>query len=325
MAQSIEEIITDLRSYVRGRGRDDNFLFDKVYSSSSGIFSVDFSPWIGKCLLNQDTLSLAVFRTLYEEDIPFSVEVSLKVSNDGDIEISDEKLEKAKKRNKSFKRKVNRCEKYNQYILDFPFDTYFSSAPGYAKIDLLTAWLLGYNEKKLPKIMMAYSLELSNAGIYLKNYNDRKKKQFQPPTPLANGLKFQEFQRELRRLPLATRLHLFDVYEYSTYGGKQMQKHLSEKTLYDTRAAGIDVNESAELLHQSKLITSFPDGGGTVSSEYIESVSIALDHAKKLEPVYYEWKSEIAELISNKTSVYFYDDNDPSKDRYYDIDEDIEI
>ena len=58
---------------------------------------------------------------------------------------------------------------------------------------------------------------------------------------------------------------------------------------------------------------------GSIAPEYVELVSIALDYAKKLEPVYYQWKLEIGEMISNKTSVYFYDNDDPSKDGFFDV------
>ncbi len=169
MARSIEKIVADLRFYVAGRGRDDNFMFSKAYSPSSRIFSVDFSRWIGKCLITQDTLSLAVFRALYSEATSFSIGVSLQISEDGEIDISDPKYQKLKKRFTSFKRVVNRYKKHNQYILDFPFEKFFVNEIGSAKIDLLTAWFLGYNEKNFPKIMMAHRLVFRNASTFLKN------------------------------------------------------------------------------------------------------------------------------------------------------------
>ena len=319
--RTIDEIVADLHSYVAGRGRKNNFMFSNVYSPASGIFSVDFSRWIGRCLITQDTLSLAVFRALYEGYASFTLEVSFEVSDDGEIEIIDEELEKTKKRNKSFKREVNRCKRYNQKILDFPFERYYADGIGTAKIDLLTAWLLGYKEKTFSRIMMAHRIEFKNAGNLLKKYNDRKNKHFELPEPLTYDSEFQEFQRELGKLPLASRLHVFDVLEFTGYGKKTLKRHLSDMTMYDTRAVGIDENESADILRQSILITSFPNGSGSIAPEYIEPVSIALDYAKKLEPVYYQWKSEIGEIISNKTSVYFYDNNDPSKDGYYDVED----
>lgn len=325
MAQSFDEIVADLRSYVGGRGRKDNFMFDKVYSPSSGIYSVDFSKWIGKCLVTQDVLSLAVFHALGSEETSFSIATNLQVSDDGEIEISDpEDVEGKKKDSLSFKREVNRHKKEIQYILDFPFERYFVNEIGSAKIELLIAWLLGYKEKPFSRVMMAHRLEFKNASTFMKRYNDRKKKQFELPSPLPTNIKFQEFQKEFGKLPFATRLHLFDVLEYSGYGGRQASKPLSEKTVYDTRASGIDVNESAEILRQSRLITSFSDGGGVIASEYIEPISIALDYAKKLEPVYYEWKNEVAELISDKTSVYFYNYDDPEGEGYFVTDEDEE-
>ncbi len=247
--------------------------------------------------------------------------VSLKVSNNGETETSDTEYEEFKKSSTSIKREINRCKKYNQKILDFPFERYFANEMGIAKIDLLTAWLLGYKEKTFSRIMMAHQMEFRNANTFMKRYNERKKKQFELPSSLPNNTKFQEFQKELGKLPLATRLHLFDVYEYSGFLKKPAKKPLSEMTMYDTRAVGIDENELADILRQSKLITNFPEGGGVISPEYVGAVSIVLDYAKKLEPVYYEWKSEIRELISNKTSVYVYDKDNPSNDEYYEAEE----
>ena len=61
MVQSADEIIDDLRKFVAGRGRDDNFFYSKVYSPSSYIKCVDFSPWVRKRIMTNDIFALAVF------------------------------------------------------------------------------------------------------------------------------------------------------------------------------------------------------------------------------------------------------------------------
>jgi hypothetical protein len=200
----------------------------------------------------------------------------------------------------SFESEVDQHEKEIKHILQFPFGDYFVNEIDSARIDLLTSWILRYPYNQFSRIMLPYPLEFKNADSYIKRYNQRKKKQLEPPSDLPNDVKFHELQRELGKLPLATRLHLLDVFEYSSFGKKSKQKPLSEMTLYDTRAVGIDENESANILHQSKLIASFPDGTGFISPEYADATSMAIDYAKKIAPIYDEWKREVSEVMDKQ-------------------------
>jgi hypothetical protein len=319
MAQTIAEILGDLRSLVNGRGREDNFCYSKVYSSSSGVRCIDFSRWVGMHLAKNDTYSLAVFMTQLNMGGSFGASVTLSASDDvEDVKIEDEEEYDEKDGGSSkisFDREVNRYEQEIKHILQFPFEEYFVDDIRLAKLDLLIAWLVGYSDENFAKIMMPYSLEFKNANTYLERYNQHKKKQLKLPTKLPSDVTFIEFQRELSKLPFATRLHLFDVFEYSGFGKKSKLKPFSDMTLYNTRAAGIDEKESADILRQSKLVTSFPDGTGFISHEYVAATNIALDYAKKIVPVYYEWKNEVAMLISDQLGTYFYA-LDPANDSY---------
>lgn len=312
MTQAIDEILDDLRAYVAGRGNSTNFCYSKTYSSSSFVRCVDFSHWVGLHLIKNDAFALAVFQAQLSRDSSFSVSFTPfddgKIDEDNDLTIS-------------FEREINRHQHEIKHILQFHFEDYFVGEIQLAKTDLLTAWLLNYPDNQFARIMMPYRLELKNADAYIERYNQRKKKQFTLPSGFPNDIKFNEYQREFMKLPLATRLHVFDVLEYSGFGKKPKTKSLSEMTLYDTRKIGIDENESANILRQSKLITSFPDGTGFISPEYIEVVSLAVDYARKIFPVYYEWKSEVSDVISNQLGVYYYDDTDKNNDGYIKIEE----
>lgn len=67
MPQSTDEVLDDLRKFVAGRGRDDNFCYSKIYSPSSYIRCIDFSPWVGRRLMMNDIFSLAVFQAQLTE------------------------------------------------------------------------------------------------------------------------------------------------------------------------------------------------------------------------------------------------------------------
>lgn len=322
--KAIDEILDDLRSYVAGRGREDNFCYSKIYSPSSGVRCIDFSRWVGIHLVKKDTYSLAVFKAQLSIGGSFGVSVTLSVSDDGeDVKIADDEEydeENDGNSNISFDREVNRYEQEIKHLLQFPFDEYFVGDIRLAKLDLLIAWLVGYSDENFSKIMLPYYLEFKNANAYLERYNQHNKKQLKLPAKLQNDVAFIEFQRELSKLPFATRLHLFDVFAYSGFGKKSKPKLLSDMTLYGTRAAGIDEKESADILRQSKLVTSFPDGTGFISPEYAMLITVALDYAKKIAPIFYEWKHEVSELISNQLGSYFYA-FDPAEDGYIGSDE----
>jgi hypothetical protein len=107
--------------------------------------------------------------------------------------------------------------------------------------------------------------------------------------------------------------------EYSGFGKKPKMRQVSGMTLYKTRRTGIDPNESADMLRQSKLIVSFPDGTGYISPEYVDAISFAFDYANKMSPVYYEWKEKVRAAINRQLYAYVYGkEEDGSNDRYVD-------
>lgn len=270
MSQSNDEILDELRNYVAGRGNDTNFCYSKRYSPKSYIRCVDFSPWVRKKLFEKDIYALAVFEAQLSKDAYLGAHIP-------------------------FERDVYCKEVIINNVLKFPFDEYFTGDFRSAKIDIIITWLLHYPQIQFSKILMAYRISLKNAEEYIRQYNRVKETQVELPNNLPNDNKFSEFQQELRKLPLATRLHLFDILEYSGFSKKK--RLLSDMTLFDTRYVGIDQFESANILCQSKLIASFPDGTGCIIPEFADVVSIAASYATKIAPAYREWHSDVVDKL----------------------------
>jgi hypothetical protein len=311
MSQSIDEILDDLRSFVGGRGREDNFLFSKVYAPTSYVLCMDFSPWIGMRLTKNDTLALAVFYAqLYKRNNQFEEVTRFNLADDKDELVGEEIIEEVNNSPAAFKREVNRYEQEIKQTLLFSFEVYFVNDIRLAKLDLWVAWLLKYSGEAFAMAMMPYRLMLKKANIYLTGYNQRKKKQLQLPADLPNDPKSTEFLHELVKLPLGSRRHVFKIFEY--IGNSRSQKPI---ILSNAQLAGIDTKASANILRQSKLIKSFSDGTGIISPEFVAPIATANDYAKKIAPVYDEWKTEVALLISEQLGVYFYG-KDPKDDGY---------
>jgi hypothetical protein len=297
MAQSIDEVLDDLRSFVAGRGREDNFLYSEDKAKCA-----DFSTWVALRLIKNDIFALAVFRAQLDRDFSDTEYYTVNVfDTDEELDVeeeSDEPIEQV-----SLEREVKHQEQEINHLLSFPFEEYFSGDIRSAKTDLLVAWLLGYYGEGFTEAMMPYDLRIKDAKTYLDNYNQTRNKKFQLPSDLPSNSTINEFRSELRKLPLATRLHLFDVFEYS--GVWKKPKRLSEM-VYTAREVGIDEEQSAKILQHSKLITSFPDGTGFVSPEYRDAISVAFDYAKKFTPVYKDWWLNVTNSIEDKWGVYVY-------------------
>jgi hypothetical protein len=69
-------------------------------------------------------------------------------------------------------------------------------------------------------------------------------------------------------------------------------------TLYDTRFVGIDEYESADILRQSKLIYTRPDGTSFINPDYVDAVSVAGNYAEKIGPAYHEWCLDVRHIIT---------------------------
>jgi hypothetical protein len=220
----------------------------------------------------------------------------------------------------SFEIDVNRFELEIKHLLQFSFESYFINDIRQAKMDLIIGWLLRYGDDQLSRVMTPYYLEFKNVDAYIAKFNQHRKTRMKLPVSLPNDKSFSLFQQELKKLPFASRLHFFDFLESSKHGKKSELKHLNGM-IPSARRAGVDENESANMLRQSKLIRSFQDGTGFVSPEYLDSATIALDYAKKIAPVYYEWKSEVTGLISDQLVVFVYDSKDPNSGQYVRPDE----
>jgi hypothetical protein len=299
MQQISDEILRELQNLVAGRGRDDNFCYSKIYSPSSVIRCIDFSPWVREKLLLEDTFALAVFQTKLDEGNPGKISIGISIPfqkpHPGKVGINELSADEVTNNKFNYEVKANKEEIEN--VIRFPFGNDFTGELESAKLDLLISRLLNYDINPLARILMAYNLNLNNAHSYIKSYNRIKKTQLDLPSDLPNTVKFKEFQREFRKLPLATRLHLFNVLEYSRFGKKPKLRLLSKMTLYETREVGIDENESANILRKSRLITSFSDGTGIINPEYADVVSEALGYAIKLAPAYRQWQMEVSDKL----------------------------
>lgn len=313
MSQSIDEILDDLRSLVAGRGRDDNFCYSKDYSPSSSIRCIDFSPWIGRRLMMNDIFALAVFQAqLGKDDNSSGITFAISMTDDGEVEMDE--LDESNDINDnfivSFEDEVKRSEEEILKIVQFPFDEYFIGESKLAKLDIIISWILGFSREEFSKVLMAYDLSLNNTHSYFERYNHEMETKLQAPQSLPKTAKLEEFRKEFRKLPLSSRLHLFDVLEYSGFKTKKPKSRLvSDMTLYDTRKVGIDEDDSANILRKNKLIVSLPDGTGYINPEYIEVVSIASEYAKAMAPAYREWESDISDKLSGFEDIDF-DDND---------------
>src|SRR5688500_2319020 len=131
MAQSIDEVLDDLRSFVAGRGREDNFLYNEHKARC-----VDFSTWVALRLIKNDIFALAVFKAQLDRDFSDTeyFTVSVGVEEDAVEEESDEPIAQV-----SLEREVKHQEQEINHLLTFPFEEYFSNDIRSAKIDLLTA------------------------------------------------------------------------------------------------------------------------------------------------------------------------------------------
>lgn len=296
MQQSADEVLDDLRKFVAGRGRDDNFCYSKVYSPSSRIKCVDFSPWVGKRLIANDIFALAVFQAQLSKDDIVATSLSIALTDDGEVGFDDDNDDEFVV---SFDDEAKWREEEILEIVQFPFDEYFTGEFKVAKLDIIISWILGFSREQFSRILMAYDLSLNNAQLYLERYNNEKKTQLVLPPSLPESAKFDEFRKEFRKLPLSSRLHLFDILTYSGFKTKKPQSRLiSDMTLDDTRKLGIDVHESASILSRNKLIVSLPDGTGYVNPEYVDVVSIASEYAKGMAPAYREWESDVSDKLS---------------------------
>jgi hypothetical protein len=297
MQQISDEILRELQNLVAGRGRDDNFCYSKIYSPSSVIRCIDFSLWVRDKILAKDTLALAVFQTKLDEGNPGKISIGgnipfEKIKKVGNYELTNDDFA-----NPKFIFEVISNKEEIENVIRFPFENYFTGEIKSAKLDLLISWLLKYDISPLARILIAYNLTLNNANSYMESYNKIKKTQLDLPTDLPDTVKLKEFQREFRKLPLATRLHLFNILEYSRFGKKHKLRLLSKMTLYETREVGIDENESANILRQSKLITNYSDGTGIINPEYVDVVSEALGYAEKMAPAYRQWTMEVSSKL----------------------------
>ena len=211
MPQSPDDVIDELRNYVAGRGHEANFLYDKLYSRKSYIKCIDFSPWVRKKLLENDIFALAVFKA--------------QGGNNPDIDVHP-----AFKNQTPFKEGIERMEIEIKHLQSFPFEEYFTGEVELAKTDLKISYLSRYRYQALSRIFMAYRLSLIHEERYFKEYNKIKKTNIDLPNNIEINPKFTIFQHELRKLPFATRLHLFDILEYSTFETKKEKlKYLNLK------------------------------------------------------------------------------------------------
>ena len=198
----------------------------------------------------------------------------------------------------SYNDRLRGYEKEIAKIIQFPFDNYFVGDIKGARMDLIISWILNYPYEHFPIILLAYDLSIKNAEKYLESYNKIKKTQLELPPELPDGVKVQEFRKEYRKLPLATRLHLFDVLSYSRFTKKPKLRLISNMTLFETRKIGIDEHESANILRHNNLMISLPDGTGYINPAYLDTISIAADFAKGMIPVYREWSSDVSDKLS---------------------------
>jgi len=301
MSQNADEVLDDLRKFVAGRGRDDNFCYSKVYSPSSRIRCVDFSPWVGKRLIANDIFALAVFQAQLSKDDIVATSLSITLTDDGEVGFDDDNDDEFVV---SFDDEAKWREQEILEIVHFPFDEYFTGEFKLAKLDIIISWILGFSREQFSRIIIAYNLSLNNAQLYFERYNNEKKTQLVLSPSLPNTPKFEEFRKEFRKLPLSSRLHLFDVLTYSGFKTKKPKLRLvSDMTLYDTRKLGIDEHESANILSKNKLIVSLPDGTGYINPEYVDVVSIASEYAKGMAPAYREWESDASDKLSGFDDV----------------------
>lgn len=297
MPHNADKILDDLRKFVGDRGREDNFCYSKVYSPSGYIRCVDFSPWVGKQLLINDVYALAVFQAQLSKDSSFGVSISISLTDDDDVEIDD--ADENDDFVVSFEDEIKRHEEKILELIQFPFDEYFTGEFSLAKLDIIIARLLGFSREEFSKILMAYDISVRNAQSYLDRYNKEKKMQLVLPPRIPKSTKVDEFRKEFRKLPLSSRLHLFDVLAYSGFKTKKPKsRFISDMTLYETRKMGIDENESANILSKNKLIVRLPDGTGYLNPEYVDVVANASEFAKAMAPVFRELESDVSDKLS---------------------------
>ena len=280
-SKRVDEILGELNNYVAGRGSDINFCYSKRYSPKSFIRCVDFSSWINEKIIENDICALAVLRT--------QLRINLGIGAPATFRKIDVWADEVRIKN----------------ILNFPFNDYFYGDFESAKNDILTARILTYPGIQFCKILVPYDISLKNIEVYVERYNEYlkrftkyKRTPIEIPDNLPADTRFLEFQQELRKLPLATRLHLFDILKYQGFSKKG--RFLRDMTLFDTRFVGIDECESANILQQSKLINISSDGTGSINPDYFDAVSVALNYTEKIGSAFREWFSEVADIIMYK-------------------------
>jgi hypothetical protein len=238
------------------------------------------------------------------------VSLEISVSDDGNVE-----MEERDDIVIPFSKEIKRNKEDIVKIVQFPFDKYFMGEFKTAKLDIVISWILGFSREQFARILTAYDLSLNNAQMYLDRHNKEKNTKLELPSSLPKTAKVEEFRKEFRKLPLSSRLHLFDILSYSGFKTKKPKLRLiSDMTLYDTRKLGIDEHESANILSNNKLVVSLQDGTGYIDPAYIDVISMATEYAKGMDPVYRQWESDIFDKLSGPDVIIFDDTDDLFED-----------
>ena len=303
-----KKTIEELERYVAGRGIDGNFMHRKTNSPKSFLLCTDFSPWLRHNVISKDIHALAVYKSLLSKFLSFSIQAKTDETNQQEAKTETF----ANDTDLPFEKKMDIFTRQAIIILGLSFEQYFQSNSGNteAEIDFKVALFDAYSPSQMAKIMMPYVLTIKRDKHYATKYLERHPNKAESkdllsilknlPDLLPNEKGFLFFRAELKKLPLATRLHVFDINKYSTFGKKPKLRLISDMTLYDTRRVGIDAHESARILQQSKLITHYPDGTGSINPEFRNYVKVADEYSDKISPIYYGLQMDISDYIFNQ-------------------------
>ena len=152
--------------------------------------------------------------------------------------------------------------------------------------------------RKIVEILLPYKVSLKEAKDYLEKSGAKANMPLGLPPDLQNDADFIDFQEELKKLPIATRLHLFDIFEYSKFCRKE--KPIKERTFLRTRSSGIDEEESARILLRSNFICSDTEGVAGICHKYNKVLEMVTKYVEAISPAYDEWTRYVLSTINNE-------------------------
>jgi len=280
------KVIEELRLLVDGRGHEEFFCLDDVYSPGSRVPAIDFSFWVKDKIRGGDREALKVLfwelvkaypgpvygvedeSTFFKNEWQSSIDPIIDADISHFVVADPEVLVEIKALMFLANLHSGLCE---WFVIATPYPLFLSRIliPWDVKFTNLEPLIEGANNfiEEMRKDVEYWRgvplFEISNLTIpeRVKNETD------------------SYFLKQIGSLPFSTRLHFFDICSYTKYGAKPLGKPIREMTYSATRQLGIDEEESSKLLINSTLIQESSDPYLFLSNKTKEELTLILKDA----------------------------------------------